>query len=158
MVFSLKKGKGFLISVLLTCGTGALAGLLTKNSMDEFQRLIKPPAAPPEWVFPVVWSVLYLLMGISAAMIYLTDSSKKRSALCLYAVQLAVNFLWPIFFFNLKAYSFSFFWILLLLCLIIAMFISFYRINKPAAYLQIPYLLWVAFASYLTLMITILNK
>ncbi|MCI1966701.1 MAG: tryptophan-rich sensory protein [Oscillospiraceae bacterium] len=125
--------------------------------MESFQNLSKPALTPPSSVFPIVWAILYCLMGISAALIYLSGSHRTTHALTLYAVQLAVNLLWTIFFFNLQAYWFSFFWLLLLLGLIVAMVCSFWKISKPAALLQLPYLFWVTFAGYLSLMIAIAN-
>jgi len=125
--------------------------------MESFQTLEKPAFTPPSALFPIVWTVLYILMGIGAAHIYLSNAPSKKRALTFYALQLAVNFLWTIFFFNMDAYWFSFFWLLLLIVLIIAMMVSFGKINKSAALLQLPYLLWVSFAGYLNFMIALLN-
>ncbi|XOQ43934.1 MAG: Tryptophan-rich sensory protein [Clostridium sp.] len=157
MVFSAKKIKVYIISILLAVGVGALSGFLTSESMETFQNLEKPALTPPAAAFPIVWTMLFLLMGIGAAIIYLADSSNAKRALTLYGIQLAVNFFWTIFFFNLAAYWFSFFWLLLLIALIIAMIVSFEEINKTAALLQLPYLIWVAFAGYLNFMIALLN-
>ncbi|QNK41644.1 TspO/MBR family protein [Caproicibacter fermentans] len=158
MIISGKKLKVHLISILIAVGVGALAGFLTRNGMTAFEALKKPSLTPPSAVFPIVWTVLYVLMGISSAMIYQSDSPGRRNALIFYAAQLAVNFFWTIFFFSLKAYWFSFFWLLLLLGLIIVMVVTFWKINKSAALLQLPYLLWVFFAGYLNLMIALLNR
>ncbi|MFU0832975.1 MAG: Tryptophan-rich sensory protein [Oscillospiraceae bacterium] len=157
MVFSAKKIKIYIFSILLAVGVGALSGFLTRQSMQTFQSLKKPALTPPAAVFPIVWTVLFFLMGIGAAMIYLEDSPNSRRALTFYGIQLAVNFFWTIFFFNLMAYWFSFFWLLLLIVLIIAMIASFKSINRTAAFLQLPYLVWVAFAGYLNFMIALLN-
>ena len=126
-----------------------------------FEAAQKPPLTPPGWIFPVVWTILYTLMGISAYLIYKTKvdvEETKSVALIIYGVQLIVNFFWSIIFFNLEAYLFAFIWILLLLFLIIVMIKLVYPINKAAALLQIPYLLWVAFATYLTFGVFILNQ
>ena len=138
---------------------GAITGLLTKDSMESFSKLNQPPLSPPGWIFPVVWIILYTLMGISSYLILTSDAkeSEKQRAMKLYGYQLAVNFLWPTFFFNLGWYLFSFFWLLLLLILVIAMIRSFSQISKLAAYLNIPYLIWLLFAGYLNFTIWWLN-
>lgn len=147
-------------SIAIPLIVGVLAALLTRDSMNIFSELNKPALSPPGWLFPVVWTILYTLMGISA---YLITNSKaepidKAKALAIYTYQLAVNFLWSIFFFNFEWYLFSFIWIVLLWILIILMIRAFYKINRTAAYLNIPYLLWVTFAAYLNLGIWWLNR
>ena len=154
------KLKTLLIYIAIPLLVGGTAALLTRNSMETFQTLNKPPLAPPGFLFPIVWTILYVLMGIAS---YLIASSQKnrediQNALTIYALQLAINFLWPIFFFRLEWYLFSFFWILLLWIFILNTIRLFYPINKTAAYLMIPYLIWVTFASYLNLFIFILNR
>ncbi len=146
------------ISILIPLSVGALSAMLTRNSMDIYQNLNQPPLSPPGWVFPVVWTLLYILMGVSSWLIYKSDSFYRKSSLRLYAIQLAVNFFWTIIFFNLQMYLFAFIWLLLLLVLIILMIAGFSRINKTAAYLLIPYFLWVCFAGYLNLGVYLLNK
>ncbi len=153
----MKKFKAYAISILIALGVGGLSAWLTRGQMNVYSRLVQPPLAPPSWLFPVVWSILFILMGISAARIYLSGSYDTKSALTVYGLQLAVNFVWSLIFFNMQAYYLAFFWLLLLLALIIIMIYRFYQIDKIAAYLQIPYLLWVTFAGYLTLAIAILN-
>ena len=157
----MKIDKGSLIkSIALPLLVGAVAGLLTRNAMQDFQMLTKPPLSPPGWLFPVVWTILYTLMGISAYIIRISDASYEQidDALMIYRYQLIVNFLWSIFFFNFKWYFFSFIWILLLWVLIILMIRSFSKISKTAAFLNIPYLLWVTFAAYLNFGIWWLNR
>lgn len=151
--------KKLAVSCGISLGVGALSSFISMFGRDNFKDAVKPPLNPPEWLFPVVWTILFILMGISAYLIYMSDSEdeEKSKALTIYAVQLLVNFFWSIIFFNLSAYLFSSIWILFLLGLIVAMIISFYKINKTAALLQIPYLIWVAFATYLTIAITIIN-
>ena len=126
--------------------------------MDIYKFLDKPPLAPPSIVFPIVWTILYILMGISSYIIYNSKHEDKNSVLLVYGLQLIVNFIWPIFFFVLNYRLIAFFIIILLLILIIMMIVKFYRINKTAAYLQIPYLIWVLFATYLNFGFYILNK
>ena len=108
--------------------------------------------SPPEILFPVVWGVLYALMGISAARIYLSPPGRNRSkALNLYVIQLVVNFFWSLIFFNAQAYGFAFLWLLLLWGLVLQMILTFHKVDPAAAYLQIPYLLWLTFAAYLSI-------
>lgn len=153
------KFKVYSVAILIPLAVGALSAWITKNSMDIYSTINRPALSPPSYLFPIVWSVLFILMGISSAIIYLSDAKPddKRSALSIYAVNLAVNFFWSIIFFNMRKYLFSFIWLILLAITIIAMIGKFKKISKTAAYLQIPYLLWVIFAGYLNLMIYILN-
>lgn len=145
----LKKYKPYIVQILIALLVGGLAGLITKGSFSTYGELIKPTLAPPPMLFPIVWAILYILMGISAGISYKTSGQIPF----IYWLQLFVNFLWPIIFFNMQAYLFAFIWIVLLLVLIVLMIIEFYRINKLAAYIQIPYLVWTAFATYLTFFI-----
>lgn len=157
----MKIDRGLLIkSIALPLLVGAVAGLLTRGAMQDFQMLTKPPLSPPGWLFPIVWTILYTLMGISAYIIKTSDASAEQidDALMIYRYQLIVNFLWSIFFFNFQWYFFSFIWILLLWVLIILMIRSFAKISKTAAYLNIPYLIWVTFAAYLNFGIWWLNR
>lgn len=154
----MKNKKELIISILIPLGVGALSAFLTRNSMDIYENLLLPPLAPPSWVFPVVWTILYILMGISAYLVSQSDSFYRNSALRIYALQLFVNFFWTLIFFNFEMYLFAFLWLMLLLLLIIMMILCFARIDKKAALLQIPYLLWVSFAAYLNLGIYLLNR
>lgn len=149
--------KRLLVYLAIPLGVGALAGILTKDSMMQFSLLNKPPLSPPGWLFPVVWTILFLLMGFASYLVSRTDSAQKRPALILYAIQLTVNFFWSIFFFNFEWYLFSFFWLVLLWVLILLTIRTFRRISPTAAILLIPYLLWVTFAGYLNLAIYFLN-
>lgn len=153
------KWKTYGLFILITEAIGAVAGLLTSLGMSAYEAVEKPALTPPPIVFPIVWTILYALMGVSAARIWLSEESGERArGLRLYGVQLAMNFLWSIFFFDFQAYGFSFFWLLLLLLAIILMTISFYKTDKVAGYLQIPYVLWVSFAAYLNCMVWLFNK
>lgn len=144
--------------MLISLGTGFLSSLLTKNHMESYNALAKPFLTPPSFVFPIVWTVLFLLMGISAYLIYLSNAKGKTKALFFYALQLILNFIWPILFFNLEWYFFSFLWLILLFFVLVSMITQFYKINKVAAYLQIPYFFWIMFAGYLNFAIFLLNK
>ncbi|WP_321003616.1 TspO/MBR family protein [Eisenbergiella porci] len=153
-----KRKSTYIIAILIPLAAGGLSALLSRNGMMKYQMLNKPPLSPPGVVFPVVWSILYLLMGISSAMILCSDSQDKIQALKLYAAQLTVNFFWSIIFFAFGWRLFAFFWLVLLLILTAEMIRSFYQVDKKAAYLQIPYLLWLVFAAYLNFGVWMLNR
>ena len=138
---------------------GALSGLLSREGMRIYnETAVKPPFTPPAWVFPVVWSILFALMGIGAARIWLSQDSPDRSrGLNLFVVQLIVNFFWSLIFFNLQAYGAAFAWLILLWVLVVWMTLTFYRVDPLAALLQIPYLIWITFAGVLTAAVYLLN-
>lgn len=138
---------------------GGLAALLTNGSMDTFEALNQPPLSPPGWLFPVAWTLLYILMGIASYLVLTAGKSREATqrALVTYGIQLAFNFLWPVFFFNLSMYLFAFIWLVALWLLILITAVQFYRISDAAGFLMIPYLLWVAFAGYLNFGVYLLN-
>lgn len=145
--------------VLVPLLAGVVASLITGGGMENFEILEKPILTPPGWIFPIVWTALYILMGISSYLIITSEANKQKteSALMIYWYQLAVNFLWPTFFFNFQWYLFSFIWIVILWVLVLLMIIAFYKIDKRVAYLNIPYLAWITFAGYLNAGIWRLN-
>ena len=148
-----------LIFIIGTELVGALSALFSgKNFSAFYQSLNQPPLAPPGWLFPVMWAILYVLMGISAYQIYESEHSLRRNALLLYGIQLAVNFSWSIVFFRFKSLLGALLVIILLLILVALMMLLFGRIRKSAAWLNLPYLLWTAFATYLTIGIFLLNR
>ena len=149
-----KNWKTLLICILIPLAVGTVAGLLTKGGMEQFQELNKPMLAPPAWLFPVVWTILYILMGASSYLIL----DQKGKALTIYGYQLLVNFLWPVFFFNFGWFGFSYLWLILLWILVAKMIWEFDKISLTAALLNIPYLLWLSFAGYLNLTIWLLNR
>ena len=152
------KTKVYGISIALSLVIGGLSALFTMMGMEDYRLAEKPALTPPEIVFPIVWTILYTLMGISAARVWIASEDKgSNGGLMLYAIQLVVNFFWSIIFFTLQAYGFAFFWLLFLWLLVLLMIISFSKTDKIAAYLQVPYLLWLSFAGYLNFMIWILN-
>ena len=156
-----KKIKPYVISIAIALAVGGLSALLTAGNMNIYDRIITPPLSPPPILFPIVWTILYTLMGVSSARIYIKGKKQNidvSGALSVYALQLAVNFFWSIIFFNMQAFLFAFIWIILLWLLIIVMIKRFYEIDPLSAWLQIPYLLWVTFAAYLTFAIYILNR
>lgn len=147
------KRSPLLVSLLISLGTGVIAGFLTFGSMAQYQEMYHPPLAPPGWVFPVVWLFLYTLMGIASYRIYLKNP--KAEALKLYLIQLAVNFFWPVFFFNLGWQVFAAVWLLVLWYLVFVMIKEFAQIDEGAARLMIPYLVWLTFAAYLNIVIAL---
>lgn len=153
------KTKIYGIFIAISLAIGGLSALFTNMGMDDYRLAQKPALTPPEIVFPIVWTILYTLMGISAARVWIASEDKgSNGGLMLYAIQLVVNFFWSVIFFTLQAYGFAFFWLLFLWLLVLLMIISFSKTDKIAAYLQIPYLLWLTFAGYLNFMVWMLNK
>ena len=148
--------KKLILCLIIPLAVGGLSAFLTKDGMEIFKTLNKPPLSPPGKLFPFVWTILYIMMGLAS---YIVLVSKKPNTLGLiaYGVQLFFNFFWSILFFNKEMYLFSFIWLVIMWLLILATTILFYRNTKFAGYLMIPYLLWVAFAGYLTFGIYLLN-
>jgi len=155
--FLVIKWKELIISILIPLAVGGLSALITGGQMSDFMLLNQPPLSPPAWLFPVVWTVLYILMGIASYLVWQAKDKNTDLALKIYGLQLFFNFFWSYIFFSLENYLFAFIWLLILWVLIIVTTVLFYRISKPAGYLMIPYLLWVTFAAYLNLAIYILN-
>ncbi len=149
-----------IVNLLIPLVLGGLSGFAIREHVILYKALIQPPLAPPSWVFPVVWTLLYILMGIAAYRVCRSRAPEriKKEALTLYAIQLVVNILWPILFFNLEAFLFAFLWLVLLVALIIVTMSRFSRIDKGAEWLLVPYLAWTAFAGYLNLSIYLLNR
>lgn len=158
--------KHFLIAtgiILLPLVVGLVASALTGNTMMEFGRLKQPPLAPPAWLFPVAWTILYILMGIASYLIYRLNpktKSEKRlqtAELIIYFVQLFFNFMWTILFFRLELRWFAFGWLIAMWLMILVLICMCAKNRKTAAWCLVPYLLWCTFASYLNIMIAILN-
>lgn len=145
----------FLFNLVLALGGGALIGLVTRGN-EQYETLTKPPLSPPPALFGIVWSVLYILMAVSITLV-ISKSNGQSSASRVYYIQLLVNFIWPILFFSFGLLTLSFIWILLLITLVIVMIVQFYKVSPLAAFLQIPYLIWLLFAAYLNLGFVILN-
>ena len=141
--------KTYLFWIALAEGVGALAGWLTRDGTAYYKNFVEKPAlAPPAIVFPIVWGILYALMGFGAARVSLTPESPARSlGLNLFVVQLVVNFFWSLIFFNLRTYGFALAWLGGLWVLIVWMILAFRKTDPIAAWLQIPYLLWVSFGA-----------
>ena len=151
--------KSLVISIAIPLAVGGLAAFITMGSMQDFEALNKPPLSPPGWLFPVVWTLLYILMGVGSYLVLESKSptADKKRALKLYFLQLGFNFFWSIIFFTLGAYELAFLWLVILFVLILATSKRFWRINPLAGMLMIPYALWVSFAGYLNLVISRLN-
>lgn len=157
--------KALLISIAVSLGTGVASSLLTGGAMREYGNLYQPPLAPPGWLFPVVWTILYILMGIAAYLVWEAgfpdggatggERSDIRTALTLYLIQLLLNALWPVLFFNRQAYFLAFAELLLLWLAIYLTIKQFKEISRAAALLMLPYLAWVTFAAYLNLAIAL---
>lgn len=158
MVFKFNLRK-FLISIAISLGAGGLSALLTSGNMDIYSRIINPPLSPPGWLFPVVWSILYFLMGVSLYIVWNSDADniEKRRAFSIFGIQLFLNFIWSPIFFNEQRFLLAFIVLILLWLFVLIMIISFYKISKAAGLLQIPYLVWLTFAGYLNLAIYLLN-
>ena len=152
--------KTFAFWILLAEAEGGLSGWLSRDGMKIYsESIIQPPLSPPMWVFPVVWGILFALMGIGAARVSLQEKTVWRSrGLNLFIAQLAVNFFWSLIFFNAQTFGFAFLWLLLLIVLVTLMIVAFYKADPLAAKLQIPYLLWLLFAAYLNFGVWYLNR
>ncbi|MEE0707807.1 MAG: TspO/MBR family protein [Gemmiger sp.] len=149
---------GFILFPAISLGVGALAGFLTKDSLANVYPLLeKSSLTPPGWVFPIAWTVLYLLMGIGMALVEARGGPERSRALTLFGIQLALNFGWSLLFFNSGAYLSALLCLIVLWVMILAMAGSFASVSRPAAWLQIPYLLWVAFAGCLNAAVWVLN-
>ena len=147
----------YIISIAIALAVGGVSALVNAGKMTNPQ-LVQPPLSPPAWLFPVVWTVLFTLMGVSAARIWLSDCARKSDALFLYGTQLVVNFLWTVFYFSFGALALSFFWLLFLIALVVSMLVHFERCRAGAGKLQIPYLVWLCFAAYLNCATWLLNR
>lgn len=149
--------KRLITNILIPLIIGGIGALLA-GGFDTFTSINKPPFTPPSILFPIVWTILYILMGISSYIINKNYSIENKETNYIYAINLFINAIWPLLFFRFKWYLFSFFWILLLIITTILLIIKYYKINKNASYIQIPYLIWLLFASILNISIYILNR
>lgn len=149
-----------IISILITLGGGLVIGYITSNASKQYVNLNKPMFAPPSWVFPIVWIILYILIGIAAYRIYQIKKQGKntKNALVYYSIQLILNFLWSIIFFKLQLYGVAFIELVILLIFIFITSIKFFKVDKVAGFLMLPYILWSLYASILNLFVWILNE
>ncbi len=151
--------KALLINIAIPLAVGFISGFITSNTVEIFEQLVKPPLSPPAILFPIVWTILYILMGISSYLVYVSGakSEQKQTVMKINAAQLFFNFFWSIIFFGLSLYYVGFVWIIILIALVVLLIIKSKPISKYSAYLLIPYLAWISFAAYLNLAIAILN-
>lgn len=155
--FNLKK---FLISVAIPLLVGGFSALITMGDMDIYKEINTPPLSPPSWLFPVVWTILYFLMGVSLYLVWNKQDIyvDKKKAYLLFCLQLFLNFIWSPVFFTARSFLLAFIILVLLIITVVFMIVEFYNIDKRAGLLQIPYLIWLLFAAYLNMAIYILNK
>lgn len=155
-----KPWKTYALWIVLVEAVGTLSGFLSREGTKLYaDAMKKPPLSPPGIVFPIVWTILYALMGIGAARVWMAPPSRERTgALWVFWIQLAFNFFWSLIFFNLQTYGLAFFWLLALWALIGAMIVLFSKVDPLAGKLQIPYFVWVTFAAYLNLGVWLLNR
>ena len=151
--------KKLIVSIAIPLGIGLVAGWITSDSTEMFESISKPPFSPPAWLFPVAWSILYVLMGIAFYRVWIAvaTAERRKEAFLFYFAQLIFNFFWPIIFSNLREFLFAFVWLFILFVLILLTQRKFAKTDAWAGYLLIPYLAWVAFAGYLNLGIWWLN-
>lgn len=142
-----------MIALLIPLLIGGISASISYQGMATYGTMNKPPLSPPAWVFSVAWTILYLMMGLASYLIIRTeaDSRSHAMALIIYAIQLFMNFMWSILFFNWGIYLWAFIWLMCMWVIVIICAFRFYRINRLAAYLMIPYILWLTFAAYLNL-------
>lgn len=150
--------KVLLFSLAISLGGGAITSFFTMGSQSLYNKLNLPEFSPPSYIFPTVWTILYILMAISSYIIYLSDDTQdRRKALFLYITQLGMSFVWPFIFFKGTMFWFAFVWLIAMFFIILYMIKLFYDINPKAAYLQIPYVVWLIFAGYLNFMVATIN-
>ena len=149
--------KKLFLYIVITILIGVIPSIFVFKDMADYSTLNKPPLSPPGIIFPIAWSILYILMGISYYIVKKKDGKYKEEAKLIYFIQLVVNALWTPIFFGFKEYFLAFTWILMLIVLVIFMITIFFKINKMSAYLQIPYLFWLLFAAYLNFGVFVLN-
>lgn len=157
-----KKNKGpwpLIISIIIPLAVGGVSALLTTDGMRFFKLMQKPPLSPPDWLFPIAWTVLYILMGIAAYLVFASNASQVRRgrALTFYALQLGMNFFWSIIFFALEMHLTAFVWLVGMWLMIAVCTVLFYHIDSRAGRLMLPYLAWTTFAGYLNVGVFLLN-
>lgn len=150
-----------IIAIIIPLLVGAISGFFTSESVNGwFTYLVKPSFNPPNWIFAPVWTTLYILMGIAHYLVWNNpdkESQVKRTAIIFYFIQLSLNFLWSLLFFNLHQPGWAFIDILLMFGMILLTIIWFRKISAVAAWLMVPYLCWVGFAAILNYSIWTLN-
>ena len=157
----MKKNKiGTILLIVTPILIGIGSAILTKDMMVEYGSIKKPFLSPPASIFPIAWTILYILMGAGAAIVYSSDTANetnRRMGLLFHAMQLILNFFWSIIFFNAKEYLLAFVWLILLWLAVLSMLLNYKKISKSAFILNIPYIVWLTFAGYLNLAVFLLN-
>lgn len=151
-----KRWPTLVLILALTLGGGVLVGLLTRSSMSVYDQIRRPSFAPPGWLFPVAWTILYTLMSVSLWLAIRKDAP-SRGTIVLYTVQLAVNLAWPFLFFTMQAFGLAFWWLILLLVLVLWLMVRTFRTGPVAGWLLVPYAGWTAFAAVLSFAVAYLN-
>ncbi|MDO4808558.1 MAG: TspO/MBR family protein [Eubacteriales bacterium] len=148
------------IAVLIPLAVGGASSVITRSAMTQYNSFNKPALSPPGWLFPVAWTILYILMGLASGIVFLSDCDPdvKRTALIIYVVQLVFNFFWSIFFFNMSLYLFSFIWLLAMWMMVIACTVLFWIANRAAGMMMLPYIAWSTFAAYLNLAVYLMSR
>ena len=152
-----------IILIILPLLVGFVSSLITKNAMLVFNSVKKPPLSPPGILFPIVWSILYIMMGISNYLVVICNKTDenivklRKKCIIIYIIQLIFNFFWSIIFFRCSQYGFALVWLLMLLILVVVLMINSKKISKTSAYLLIPYIVWMIFATYLNAGVWVLN-
>ena len=149
--------KRLLIALAVPLAVGGLSAFASGSFSEQYAVVNKPPLSPPGWVFPVVWTLLYLAMGYASYLVMTVGGRDAKDALTVYYVQLALNFLWPILFFRFRLFTFAIFELILLIAAVTVMVIRFSHVDERAGYLTLPYLIWLCFALYLNIGVAVLN-
>lgn len=145
------------ICIAVPLFVGGLSALITRNAMTTFYLMSKPPLAPPAWLFPIAWTILYIMMGIASFLIYRSTDESSYIGMTVYIIQLILNFVWSLIFFRLNAYVFAAVWLAFMLIMVIALIANTVKYSKAAMFMLIPYGLWCCFAMYLNVGIAMLN-
>lgn len=146
-----------IICIAIPLIVGFISSMLTRNVNAQYRMMVKPPLAPPAWLFPIAWTILYVLMGIASYAMYVSENVMSTIFIAIYGIQLVMNFFWDIIFFNGGAYYFSFIWLLVMWAIILSLIVLCWNNVRSASYFLIPYAVWVTYAAYLNFGIAVLN-
>ena len=149
--------KRLLIALAVPLAVGGLSAFASGSFSEQYAVVNKPPLSPPGWIFPVVWTLLYLAMGYASYLVMTVGGRDAKDALTVYYIQLVLNFLWPILFVRFRLYTFAIFELILLIAAVTVMVIRFSHVDERAGYLTLPYLIWLCFALYLNIGVAVLN-
>ena len=150
--------KKLFVCIAIPLAVGGISAVISRGGISAFENVIKPPLTPPSWLFPLCWTILYVLMGVASYLVAVSDEILRGNALLFYGVQLILNFVWPLIFFDLSLYLLAFVWLVILWAIILVTMLKFYKITERAGDLMLPYILWVTFAGYLNFGVFLLNK